>query len=387
MSSWVNKLPTKLLFMATVFAMVSFYQNNCLASSWIRTFGGSAHEAGSDVQPHRDGGYVAIGNGYNSGAIILKVDSEGNKKWQRTILDDADHDISFYSIAPASDGGFIIGGSIAEQSGVDPGSECYLLKVDNNGVQKWHKTFSWAGYDSIVDAKVAHGGGYICAGLAAIPPGGEAWPIVIRTDNKGNKKWMKTYELPNAYESGAFSLQLTPDGGYIIAGWAYIENGDGPMTLKTYIFKIKDNGTLQWKKVYDGEDAYSSIQIQCTASDNGYIVVAGKDLMKIDSHGNLKWRKTRGHLFARSLQVTSDGGFIITGSADSAAHPNESEIYLLKTDKSGNQKWRRQFSKTTNTAKSIKKTRDGGFILVGSDSNNGGNICLIKTDKSGKVAR
>jgi hypothetical protein len=399
--SWANELPTKLFFAAILFAMVFFNQNNCLASSWIRSLGGPASEDGIDVERHRDGGYVALGNRYHDlyDTIVIKVDPNGNKKWQKIIASDVNQYLLCSSMAATRDGGFIIGGrlNVYDESDDYIVYNC-LIKIDSNGSQKWRRYFLSADdpdlgdYEFISDVKVSHDGGFICAGYSGWTDVAGGTATVIKTDASGNKKWVKYYYSPDAHEFGAGSIQLTPDGGYTIAGSAGMVDSNGIPTEEymPYIIKIDAVGNVQWQKIYKGGSKGSSAHcIQRTPSDNGYIVAAGKDLVKIDSKGNLKWRKTRPRLTAESLLVANDGGFIITGHtlpADPNAQPYETEIYLLKTDKNGNEKWRRYFGKTTDSAESVKKTSDGGFIVVGSDSNNGGNISLIKTNRYGKVA-
>jgi len=61
--------------------------------------------------------------------------------------------------------------------------------------------------------------------------------------------------------------------------------------------------------------------------------------------------------------------------------------YLVKTDAVGNEEWNRTYGERLRTVRtrSVVQTGDGGFVLAGSTSINGGDFWLTKTDSDGKV--
>ena len=66
------------------------------------------------------------------------------------------------------------------------------------------------------------------------------------------------------------------------------------------------------------------------------------------------WRKWNWASF--SVQQTSDGGFILAGSRDN-------DVYLVKTDASGNEIWSQTFGGSgEDGGRSVQQTSDGGFI-------------------------
>jgi hypothetical protein len=154
---------------------------------------------------------------------------------------------------------------------------------------------------------------------------------------------------------------------------------------------------IYFAKTYGGASA-SSVQ---QTSDGGYIV-AGKTwsfgaggydifLIKTDESGNIIWAKTYGGTnndYASSVQQTSDGGYIVAGETHSFG-VDSGDIFLIKTDANGNVIWAKTYGGTRyDWASSVQQTSDGGYIVAGSTNSFGGSneaIFLIKTDANGNV--
>jgi hypothetical protein len=129
-------------------------------------------------------------------------------------------------------------------------------------------------------------------------------------------------------------------------------------------------------------------------SDGGYIIggVRGANdflLMKTDSLGDTLWTKTHGGSnteFAYSLDQTSDQGFIMTGYTYSFG-AGESDVYLVRTDSLGDTLWTKYFGGTAfDEGFCVRRTTDGGYIIAGytdSFGMGGGDVYLIKTDSLG----
>lgn len=99
-------------------------------------------------------------------------------------------------------------------------------------------------------------------------------------------------------------------------------------------------------------------------------------IVRVDSSGNKLWDKdfggTKDDLFA-SLDVTSDGGFILGGGSWSPVSGDktqgkqgEVDYWIVKTDISGNKQWDKRFGGTSlDYLTCIRQTDDGGYILGG----------------------
>jgi hypothetical protein len=85
-----------------------------------------------------------------------------------------------------------------------------------------------------------------------------------------------------------------------------------------------------------------------------------------------EWEKTYGEgglESGNSVQQTTDGGYIIV--ADTTSFGNQGyypDVYEIKTDATGDMLWMRRFGGTGNdSGRSVQQTTDGGYIIAGSD--------------------
>jgi hypothetical protein len=294
-------------------------------------------------------------------------------------------------IQSTSDGGYIISGTNFRNAWSLWYSYFYLIKIDSNGNEEWHQIFGE--YDSEHVAKSVQqttDGGYIVAGYQGVTYQYDA--IVHKTDTDGNIVWSCTFGDPNEYDI-AESIQQTADGGYIITGWTNSYHAVGTDAL---LIKLDTNGSEEWVKTLGGSESDAGSCVRQT-SDGGFIVVGHSDsfsdsgdvyLVKTDSSGNEEWYQTYGSTGwdgGYNVDLTSDGGYIITGR-----YENEdwnTDVLLIKTDSSGNEEWSQYFGGSEyDEGYSVQQTSDGGYFITGSytDSENyDPDVYLIKTDAFG----
>jgi hypothetical protein len=356
------------------------------AVQWQKTFGGSSSDEGYSVQQTSDGGYIIAGSTASFGAgsydvYLIKTDPNGNQEWQKTFGGDS-HDGGF-SVQQTSDGGYIIAGTI-ELFGA--GSDyVYLIKTDPNGNKTWQKTFSGNGNGYGQSVKQTTDGGYIIAGTTSTIEERPKYDVyLIKTDSDGNLLWQKTFG--GSHNAWGFSVQQTTDddGGYIIAG--VISGGGGG---DVYFIKTNSDGNLLWQKTFGGSYGESGNSVQQT-TDGGYIISGSRwniggptfgILIKTDSAGDSQWEKTC--VTGNSVQQTTDGGFVIAGGNEyPALGPAwDVNVYLIKTNSDGNIQWQKTFGGGyDDIGRSGQQTSDGGYIIAGSTASfgAGGDVYLIK---------
>jgi hypothetical protein len=255
------------------------------------------------------------------------------------------------------------------------------------------KTYGGTGSEGAFSVQQTSDGGYIVAGRTYSFGAGWYDIFLIKTDANGNLRWAKTYRGTD-YD-GASHVQQTSDGGYMLAG---VTRSFGAGESDIFLIKTDADGNIQWAKTYGGTYSEEAYSVQQT-SDGGYIV-AGRTgswpnydifLIKTDANGNIQWAKTYGGTNwdeARSVQQTSDGGYIVAGYTGSFG-AGFYDIFLIKTDANGNIQWAKTYGGTSwDEAYSIRQTSDGGYIVAGytrSYGIGGEDIFLIKTDANGNI--
>lgn len=182
----------------------------------------------------------------------------------------------------------------------------------------WTRPYGGSNYDDGRSVQQTTDGGYIIAGYTLISSGSNYDVYLIKTDANGDALWTKTYG--GTLDDRAYSVQQTTDSGYIIAGKT---SSFGAGTEDVYLIKTDANGDTLWTKTYGGENSDAGRSVQQT-SDGGYIIAGYMNisgsydvcLIKIDANGNTVWTKTYGgdnldHGY--SVQQTTDEGYIIVG--------------------------------------------------------------------------
>ncbi len=213
---------------------------------------------------------------------------------------------------------------------------------------------------------------------------------------KPMEEWNKTYGGP--YGDGAWSLQGTRDGGYVIAGYTS-SLGQGS---DLWLIKVDSLGEKQWDEIFGGSGEDIGYSVSQTG-DGGYVVAGttksygmGSEylwLLRTDSNGTKLWDRTFGGFVsssgdgAWSVNESKDGGYIITGYTRSFG-AGAKDLWLVKTDSQGKKLWDRTFGGSKDdVGMSVVQTRDGGYVVTGRTASYGSgkdDIWLIKTDSSGK---
>jgi hypothetical protein len=320
---------------------------------WNRTHGGIYDDVAYSVQQTADGGYIIAGathsfekggidvDGYPSSDVwIIKTDPKGVEEWNRSYFG-VFWDFG-YSVQQTLDGGFIVLANLAlDYLGF---YDIWLIKLDKNGEEEWNRTHGTWKNDMGYSIQQTSDGGYIITGETdrytfGDPTGpyyteSDIW--LLKTDEAGNEQWNRTFG-GNQTEY-ANEVKQTGDNGFIIVGTrGYFFNN-----LDIWLIKTNETGEEQWNRTF-GVDNYNDdigYSVDLT-HDGGYVITGmGKStcswsssicLIRTNETGILEWDKTYGGGYEEigySVNATTDGGFIMTGSQDY-------DVILIKTDTEG----------------------------------------------------
>lgn len=385
----------KLLGAISTIALISPICANAVIT-FEKTFGGAECDRGYSVQQTTDGGYIIVGITESFGAgdfdvYLIKTDSLGDTLWTKT-FGGTDYDEGS-SIQVTSDGGYIITGSIHAYGDIEDTSDVYLIKIDSSGNKEWDRTYGGDSADYGKSVQQTQDGGYIIAGVTESYSAGSYDVWLIKTNSAGNKLWDKTFG-GNSADYGN-SVQQTSDGGFIVTGGTVSYGTGGSSDM--WLIKTDSLGNKEWDKTFGGPDGDGGSCVQQT-SDGGYIITGNFQpldyldvwLIKTDTSGDTLWTKTFGGTppdAGKSVAQTSDGGYLITGHTQSYG-AGSADVYLIKTDENGNTLWTKTFGGSSwDVGSSVTQTSDGGYIIAGYTESYGagGDVYLIKTDSLGNV--
>ncbi len=307
---------------------------------WQKSYGGVNWDSASAVQQTADDGYVVAGMTPSFGAgardsWVLKLRPDGSIEWQKTYGGDGWDEAR--SIQQTSDGGYIVAG--VTQSSDTRMVDYWVLKLGRDGTVEWQKTYGGDDQDFVTSVRQTRDGGYIMTG-DTWSFGAKAYDLlVLKLRPDGTIEWQKTYG--GDFNDAGASIRQTGDGGYIVAGDTMsFDLGQGD----AWVLKLRPDGAVEWQKAYGGpgRDFVSSVR---QTGDGGYVAAGwtaffdAEDneilnflVLKLKLDGTVEWQKTygRGTERAESIQQTRDGGYIVTGLADSLGAVERVDILVLK---------------------------------------------------------
>jgi len=193
----------------------------------------------------------------------------------------------------------------------------------------------------------------------------------------------------------------TSDGGYIMVGLATSTDGDvtGNHGSNDYwVVKTDAAGTLQWQKSYGGSGDDKAYSVRQT-SDGGYIVAGSASsidgdvtgnhgsldfwVIKLDNSGNLVWQKALGGTGAEAAYnviETYDGGYAVVGletstNGDVTGNHGSFDYWFCKLDASGTLVWQKTLGGSgTDQAFGVVQMEDTGYVICGYSSSTNGDV-------------
>jgi len=276
------------------------------------------------------------------------------------------------SVVQTEDGGFVFAGTTFSFGSVD--EDAWLVKTDPDGNVEFNRTRTFEGskVSSVNSVRQTSDGGFVLAGQSSGP---DAW--LAKTDENGIKQWNKTFNPVNSVNEAGLAVEQTSDGGFALVGESFNVNDNVAWLVKT-----DRNGEEQWNRTYGSglqTVAFDELRSIQQTSDGGFVLAGGTDsfgsgsedawLVKTDPNGNEQWNRTFDGTrpddsfakddFAHSVRQTTDSGFVLAATT-------RFDGWLIRTHSNGEEQWNRTFDDIGTF--SVRQTFDGGFVLAGDSS-------------------
>ncbi|MCR9065082.1 MAG: hypothetical protein NXI00_14015 [Cytophagales bacterium] len=325
-----------------------------LIQIWDKTFGGSEDEFFNDILVTSDKHLLLVGTTYS---VIDSNQNQGN-------------------------------------------SDVYIIKIDTLGNKIWERTFGTSYYEGGISAAETQNGSFLILANSNETIDGDKTAIsygntdfwLLKIDGEGNLLWDNSYGT--TYIDLPLGIITSSDDNFLLYGSQRATFGS---TSKYYVLKVDSAGNTIWEKTFSGGLSDNLVSVVESTDELGYLLVGHSNsnanfdksdpsfgqsdiwIIKTDTSGNKIWDKTYGGTHSEvsaSIQEINNNQLLISGSSYSTANGNKTstnygqyDFWLIKTDSLGNTIWDRNYGgNLTDQAKSSYLNSIGNLILTGNTS-------------------
>jgi hypothetical protein len=391
-----------------------------------QTFGGSKNDVAKSVVATSDGGFAVLGytqsmDGDVTGKTtenydfwVLKFNSEALLEWTKTYGGSGDDRGS--DIIQTTDGGFALIGYTSSVDGditINNGNrDFWMAKLDATGTLSWQKSFGFVGADEgislletsdnhfllsgVLDVTASQGEGNL-GRLSTKHAGGDYWSIKI--GSSGELIWSRFYG--GSFTDSPAGVLEKNTGEFIVVGASDSNDVDITNNKGSYDFwivKSDAGGNIIWEKSFGGSEIDEARGI-ASSGDGNYIIVgdtrsnqqdislnngaADLWIIKVSDNGEFLWDSAIGGTnfdVARSINRTSDSGFVIAGSSrssdgDVAKNQGQNDAWVVKINTEGQLVWETTVGGTDiDFAYDAVQLNNGTIIAVGESNSLDGDI-------------
>ena len=252
----------------------------------------------------------------------------------------------------------------------------------------WFRSFRAMGILGLLALLSACGGG---GGGGAADGGGGSDTYWSGTSPMGTPVFASKYSYGDL--GSAMSVVENPDHTFVFAGYRLPNN----QPVRIYLVKANTTGGVMWEKSYLSPDNGAALATSVRRTTDGGYIVAGTAsyasvdwfyLLKTDANGDNTWsRRYAGAIGGQNgfqSVVQTANGYVAVGARNNPAFGQWIDVYLVKTDPQGNFQDERYYGDFgPDGGAAVQQTRDGGFVIAGEWNSGGalgGLIYLVKID-------
>ena len=340
---------------------------------WNKTYGTINDDWAFCLLQTSDGGFVMAGpwnySNYPIGLGFVKTYPNGNLQWTRNFEVGSASLSERCALFETEEGALVFGSSINLTGNLD----IWLVKIDEEGQPIWNHTYGGAGDEVFMSAVQTDDGFLLIAWNYTV--GGETW--LVKTDAQGNVEWEKTYED----WIGSCGVK-TVDDGFALIGVAFQSNSSD---ISILLLKMDAGGNVLWNQTllhYQTPTSWATVPHLLQVVDGGFVLVGTQSengdsnilLVKTDEGGNIEWNKTyNNNGWEIGLSITEViGGFAVLGYTNSSTARGLSDVWLVRTDLSGNVLWDSTYGgEGADFGYSIITTNDRELAFAGGTNSSG----------------
>jgi len=272
-------------------------------TAWAKTFGGSDDDEFYSVAAAPDGTFIAVGmtlsrdgdfpiTHQQQDAVLAKINPDGTLAWAKTFGGD-DYE-AFNDVRVASDGSIYVSGWTYSSDGDFPakypgGEDALAAKFSSSGDMQWAKVFGGSDNEFFSGVALAPNGNVVLAGSTSSSDGdfpstlSGSYDGVVATLNPadGSLVWLKTFGGNGDDEFEG--VIVGQDGTAYATGFTDSTSGAIASTtdyMAGVVAAVDTSGTMQWVKVFAGDDDTRFNAID--SADGGNIVAVGYTLASSD---------------------------------------------------------------------------------------------------------
>jgi len=368
-------------FLFTLLSLLSFSILFAQANQeWDETYGGQSNDEARSIIETNDGGYLIVGYTESQGSgnmdgWAIKLAPDGSMEWDMTYGGAKDDEL--FDVIELENGYAMVGATASIGEGK---ADFWLVLADKDGSMQWDRAYGGNKEDKATQIIKDFDGNVFIAGYTKSKGGGGRDIYIIKVEpfagekERGKLIWKKNFGGGGTDYPGRIRLNEVDSFVYIIG--SSNSSGNGGMDMMLYKMD-RQRGNIRTKKNFGGR-AYEHGNDFCFTENNGYILVGGTMsdskgffdswVIKLEEEFYSEWEHTYGG--GKNEEWVSvvqfDDSYLLAGFTESMGE-GKTDGWLMKLDKKGKKLWEKNYGDVGDDqiAKLIK-TKDGGYIFVGS---------------------
>lgn len=351
------------------------------------------------VEQTNDHGYMVIGNtpssSYDPDASYAKLGPDAILQWSVQVpgLYGMDGKDMSQAGLVTSEGGIILAGTTERDRVGSNYGTMRVRRVDVSGQTVWDYTYGGETWFPHAIAECS-GTGYVIAGMDST--GYVYANFLLKLDTLGNEVWCKTVNA-NEHIMAMTDMVALHDDAFVVIGTGHGAGQSGLLYgSDVALMKADDDGNIVWWKEYPMENEQHPFAVELSP-DGGFLIAGTSSdhglLMKTDADGNLLWsRDDILESFRQSpwpdvwdMVVGDDGKIAIVGDDEKIGYVFGQPVWLqrafiLQLDSDGNLLWERDLDKVWIFGMCL--TDHNTYMTTGTD---GDNLLMVEVDMNGNV--